>query len=140
MNTVISKHEARYTMAQLGRVQEFDELLYVVLPDLVDEWTSSGVALSIEHCFVRHGAACLLRIDCIGSHGAEHQFILLNGDKQTLAIFPHTGRTAVVSWNRFKQHISNFIVLSAQRLGRNSAGALPASTATSHMPAGAVPA
>jgi hypothetical protein len=121
METVISKYEARYIMACVGRAQEFDELLYAVLPDLVEEWTNNGVALSIEHCFVKKGGACLLRIDCVGNNSVEQQHILLNSDKKTLAVFPSTGRMAVVSWSRFKQKMSDLVMVSAERLKQSAA-------------------
>ncbi len=124
METVISKYEARYIMASVGRTQEFDELLYLVLPDLVEEWATTGLALSIEHCFVKKGNACLLRIDCIGANDVEQQLIVLNGDKKTLAVFPHLGRPTVVSWNQFKKQMRDVIVMSAERM-RQQVNALP---------------
>jgi hypothetical protein len=124
METVISKYEARYIMASVGRTQEFDELLYLVLPDLVEEWATTGLALSIEHCFVKKGNACLLRIDCIGADNVEQQLVLLNGDKKTLAVFAHQGRPSVVSLNQFKKHMSDVIVMSAKRM-EQQVNALP---------------
>ena len=63
MEEVISKYEARFIMQRLGRAAEFDHLLYNLLPALVDEWVTQGIDVSIEHCFVRRGKACALRIE-----------------------------------------------------------------------------
>ena len=63
MDDVISRYEAQYIMRGLGRGEEFEHLLYHVLPTLAEEWAAKGVGVSLEHCFVRRGAACALRID-----------------------------------------------------------------------------
>ena len=43
MDDVISKYEAQYIMRGLGRGEEFEHLLYHVLPTLADEWAAKGV-------------------------------------------------------------------------------------------------
>ena len=42
MDDVISKYEAQYIMRGLGRGEEFEHLLYHVLPTLAEEWAAKG--------------------------------------------------------------------------------------------------
>ena len=44
MDDVISKYEAQYIMRGLGRGEEFEHLLYHVLPTLAEEWAAKGWA------------------------------------------------------------------------------------------------
>jgi hypothetical protein len=109
MEEVISKYEARFIMQRLGRGAEFDHLLYNLLPTLVDEWVTQGVDVSIEHCFVRRGNACALRIDCVLPTGTESHTILLNSEPRLFAVFNREKLLDVVSSNKLTGFLNQLV-------------------------------
>ncbi len=109
MDDVISKYEAQYIMRGLGRGEEFEHLLYHVLPTLAEEWAAKGVGVSLEHCFVRRGAACALRIDCQSSRGVESHTILLNSDPSLYAVFTCGKLLEVVTRNKLTPFLNQLV-------------------------------
>ena len=113
MEKVISKYEARFIMQRLGRAAEFDHLLYNLLPALVDEWVTQGIDVSIEHCFVRRGKACALRIDCLLPGGTESHTILLNSEPRLFAVFNRGKLLDVVSSNKLTGFLNQLVLSRA---------------------------
>ena len=123
MEEVISKYEAQFIMQRVGRGAEFDHLLYNVLPSLVDEWAAQGVEVSIEHCFVRRGNACALRIDCQSALGTESHTVLLNSDPRLFAVFTRGKLLDVVSGNKLTQFLNDLV--RGRLRGKNRGNAQP---------------
>lgn len=116
METVISKHEARHIMRSIGRSEEYDALVHRLLPQCVEAWVSQGLAVSIEHCFIRRQGACSLKIECVSPQGRESHAVLLNGEAALFPIFSRGQLVTVVTSKRLEKVLSAIVHASAMRL------------------------